>query len=137
MSGLQFLTSKKGFTLAETLLALFCGSLVMLVITMMLSLMLKMNTQTYVLQHEIAYQQLQLELALSTDIHIDDNQLCYSKYDKLYCLSQDKHRLVKREGYEIYMINVDHIQFSMTLDEIIMEGVVDEKPFKFIFSNIQ
>ncbi len=62
---------------------------------------------------EIMFKQLQSELIMASNIYTQNNSLYYTKDNQEFILCLDQNRLVKKEGYLIYLYNVDRIEFDI------------------------
>ena len=105
----------KGFTLVEMIFSLMITTLTLsLLVEGMVSLSHLKQTDK---QNEdiilFAYQ-LQHELMSAQNIQLMDEQtLSYEVDQKMYIISLDRQRIVKKEGYEILLFDVDKIHFKM------------------------
>ena len=105
----------KGFTLVEMIFSL-------MITTLTLSLLVegivsKSNLKQTDKQNEditlFAYQ-LQHELMLAKNVQLMDEQtLSYEVDQKTYTISLDRQRIVKKEGYEILLFDIEKIYFKM------------------------
>lgn len=107
---------KKGFTLIEMMVGLvFSGMLMILLLT---TLRLTLNSKEsieMVDQNIIGIIQLQHEMNFASNVSYENQQLCYNRLERDFCLVVDKQRLVKLPGYEIFLIDFDSL--SITLDK--------------------
>ncbi|HHX52919.1 MAG TPA: hypothetical protein GX703_05330 [Erysipelothrix sp.] len=109
------MTNKRGFTLVEMMLGLFFSSMALvLVLNIYLLLMNHSKNIPMIDQNKIGLIQIQNELSVSSDFIFTNNELCYSKFDEEFCLIVDNDRLVKRPGYEIYLIDISEINLTVT-----------------------
>lgn len=103
-----------GFTLIETLFSLMIASIVLSLCFTGLSLLRQIKPiEKPMTDKEIMFKQLQSELMLAKDISSDQGQLRYYKGEQWFTLSLDQNRLVKKEGYEIYLYDVDRLYFEI------------------------
>ncbi len=81
-------------------------------------------------QNHMAILQLRQILALSHDIHIEDNQLKMIYGHSEIVLMQDKNRLVQRDGYVIWMEGIDDVYFKEVDDEIFIQYSYNAKRYE-------
>lgn len=106
--------NKFGFTLIETLFSLMIASVVLTLCLSGLKILRQIKPLTPVkTDKEIMFKQLQNELILATDITTDHQELRYYKENQWFVLCLDRNRLVKKEGYEIFLYEVDQIEFEI------------------------
>lgn len=102
----------KGFTMIEALLALtiLCFSFTLL--SSSLPVLKSMIQIRFAIEDEIALRQLRRLLLLSEDIQMNTYDLTFWYQDNWYSLIQDKDRLIRKEGYMIYMEGLEYIEFK-------------------------
>lgn len=105
---------RKGFTLIEALFALVIMSFSIVLCTSMFPALKTMMTFRYPIEEEIALRQLRRTLLLSEDIVVYPNELSFWYKDDWFSLIQDGSRLVRVEGYLIYMDEIDNVEFVET-----------------------
>lgn len=128
---------KKGFTLVEMMLVLFCLILILPLSYQVLSLLMKSFTMDIgVSQLDIFKVQFQYEMMVAYDFS-DDKNLCYVKYEKDYCLVFDKERLVKTPGYEILLVSITSPNIILTDDAIILKGYYEKENFEIQFERLK
>lgn len=105
---------KPGFTLVEMIFTFMVSSIVMILLLSGISTLkhLKINSANNSDIDLFCYQ-LQQELYTAGQIEIKDNQLYYQREGKTFVIGMDKDRIVKKEGYEILLFNVDEMYFEM------------------------
>ncbi len=81
-------------------------------------------------QNQMAILQLRQILALSHDIHIEDNQLKMIYGHSEIVLMQDKNRLIQRDGYVIWMEGIDDVYFKEVDDEIFIQYSYNSKRYE-------
>lgn len=119
---------KKGFTLVEMMLGLLFSSILFSLMALSLTLLLNSKLQlAHFDQNRIGLIQLQNELTVSSDFRIEESNFCYQKFNQDYCLTFDKDRLVKRPGYEIFLINIDDGFYEFTNNEFIIHFKSNQK----------
>lgn len=97
----------KGFTLVETLIAFSCVMLSILMVAPLISSVSKMWKQNYQSEDRIAIYQLRILLAQSKDVRLQNQQLSFIYRKQETILEWHKDRLVKRDGYIIYLQDID------------------------------
>lgn len=104
-----------GFTLIETLFSLMIASIVLTLCFTGMSLLHQLKPfETPATDKEIMFKQLQSELMMATDISTNHEQLRYYKAGQWFTLLQDQNRLVKKDGYEIYLYDIDQLYFEIS-----------------------
>lgn len=103
--------TNKGFTLLETLLALYIISITMLLLTSSLGILKQMNKDHRYSDDAIAIHQIRILLATSKNIQILENELSFDLQSDTFYLQFDRNRLIKRKGYEIYLEDVEELHF--------------------------
>ena len=110
---------KGGFTLIEMLLGLFYGSIVLMLGSIIFLLLFRSSQNiNHFDQNKIGLIQLQNELSIASDFSLIDQEFCYFKFEKEFCLSFDQNRLVKRPGDEIYLIEVKEGTIHLSDDTV-------------------
>lgn len=107
----QYGKRNKGFTLLETLIAVYIISITMLLLTSSLGILKQVNKDERLSDDAIAIHQLRLLLVASKNIEIMENELSFEINSEIFYLQFDRNRLVKRKGYEIYLEFVDELHF--------------------------
>lgn len=121
---------KKGFTLLEVMLALALTVLLTLLCVNLLNVLKQsQEIDVGISQYDIFSLQLQHELMLAYDFKLDENELCYKKFEKDFCLLYDKERLVKTPGYEILLFEVTNGRFEINETTIVLKGNHQHKAF--------
>lgn len=106
------LSTTKGFTLVEVLVALLCISASCLLLVQS-TLLLKSLMQTrYESEDRIALSQLRLLLAAGDTYQVQGNQFFFQYQGKERYLELHNHRLVRRSGYVIYLQDIDDVSFQ-------------------------
>ena len=104
-----------GFTLIETLFSLMTASIVLTLCFTGMSLLRQIKPiEKPMTDKEIMFKQLQNELMLAKDVSTDHEQLRYYKDEQWFTLMLDQNRLVKKDGYEIYLYDVDRLFFEIS-----------------------
>ena len=107
--------NRSGFTLIETLFSLMTASIVLTLCFTGMSLLHQIKpVEKPMTDKEIMFKQLQNELMLAKDISTDHGQLRYYKDEQWFTLFLDQNRLVKKDGYEIYLYDVDRLCFEVS-----------------------
>lgn len=111
--------NSRGFTLVEMLIA--CSLICVILPLLPLSIRILTQIKPVEIEYsdiEIACKQLSQELMEGYDISTTGDTFVYTKNDQSFKLYLDDRRLVKSEGFEIYLFDVDELYF--TLEDFIM-----------------
>lgn len=118
----------KGFTLVEMIFSLMITTLTLSLLVegiVSLSHLKQIDKQNEDITL-FAYQ-LQHELMLAKNVQLMDEQtLSYEVDQKTYTISLDRQRIVKKEGYEILLFDIEKIYFKMD-DLICLDIYRDQK----------
>ncbi len=102
-----------GFVLIEVLLSLFICSIVVSGLYINLIPLTHIDYQQDAnYDIDILTKQLQQILATSSNIVVKENQLFFTSNQQSFVIELDQHRLVKKDGFEILLFNVDSIHFQ-------------------------
>lgn len=96
-----------GFTLIDSLLALLVASILSLLLSALCMGVMKMASQQQNHQQEWALIQIRLLCAQAESAELKHGQIELTLMGKVTQLVIEKHRIVKKEGYEILMEQVD------------------------------
>lgn len=118
----------KGFTLVEMIFSLMITTLTLsLLVEGIVSLSHLKQTDKQNEDITLFAYQLQHELMSAKNIQLMDEQtLSYEVDQKTYTISLDRQRIVKKEGYEILLFDVDKIYFKID-DLIYLDIYRDQK----------
>ena len=118
----------KGFTLVEMIFSLMITTLTLsLLVEGIVSLSRLKQTDKQNEDITLFAYQLQHELMSAKNIQLMDEQtLSYEVDQKMYTISLDRQRIVKKEGYEILLFDVDKIYFKID-DLIYLDIYRDQK----------
>lgn len=118
----------KGFTLVEMIFSLMITTLTLsLLVEGIVSLSRLKQTDKQNEDITLFAYQLQHELMSAKNIQLMDEQtLSYEVDQKTYTISLDRQRIVKKEGYEILLFDVDKIYFKID-DLIYLDIYRDQK----------
>lgn len=118
----------KGFTLVEMIFSLMITTLTLsLLVEGIVSLSRLKQTDKQNEDITLFAYQLQHELMLVKNVQLMDEQtLSYEVDQKTYTISLDRQRIVKKEGYEILLFDVDKIYFKID-DLIYLDIYRDQK----------
>lgn len=105
------ITHKKGFTLLEVLVSLFILSIGILLLSSCIKIMKGLTMQNYASEDQIAVLQLRILLAKGDHMQILGKELHFEIAQNKQWLQLHNHRLVKRDGYEIFLKDIDDIAF--------------------------
>lgn len=112
MNNSNKLTSNKGFTLVECLLALSITSLSMVLLSTSLPLLKRIQISRLNIEDEIALIQVRKMLLYSHDILFSQDELLFYTMGKEASLLFHEDRLVKVDGFVIYMENIPMAYFT-------------------------
>lgn len=122
-------SKRNGFTLIETLVAMFACMVVALLGMSLLQFSLKFSTLDLNRQNLFSILQLRYSLSIAKNIQVEENQLNYSLNYKEYTIYFDaKNRLVKTPGYEILMLADTNGTFYEKDNEIYLQ--IEEKSWQ-------
>ncbi len=118
----------KGFTLVEMIFSLMITTLTLsLLVEGIVSLSHLKQTDKQNEDITLFAYQLQHELMLAKNVQLMDEQtLSYEVDQKMYTISLDRQRIVKKEGYEILLFDIEKIYFKMD-DLIYLDIYRDQK----------
>ena len=102
---------RKGFTMIEALFSLMILSFSFVLLAIGLPSLHKVTAVRYPVEEEIALRQIRRMLLLSEDIQCSGTQLDFWYQDDWFTLLLDGNRLVRVDGYLIYMENIDSLEF--------------------------
>lgn len=102
----------EGFTLLEVLVALLCISVACSLLLHVIVVMKTLSTNDYLVEDKLALHQMRFILAQSKEMGIMDGQLKFYYQGEPRYFVYDRKRIVKREGYEIFMQEVDDASFE-------------------------
>lgn len=97
--------NKYGFTLIETLVALACMPLLLMVVSAILKVMISHQNEG-ILQIEVLELQLRQTLARSSNISLMSESITYSFNNQNFSILRDGNRLIRTPGYEILITNL-------------------------------
>lgn len=108
--------TNKGTTLIEMLISLFIIGITVSLLAGCLTLFRRIEKFDYPLEEEIAFYQLRQILSISSDIQIEPEKLTFLyKGETAYLIIENK-RLIRKEGYVIYLDNLKWGQFEKQLN---------------------
>lgn len=109
---LNCLKKQQGFTMIEMLMAMFIGSLCLILCTKLLGI-IHQNPIPYDRSEDaIAIRQLQLLFAVGENYEIMDSTLYMDYEGKRIRLELTNHQLVRRSGFVVFLQDIDQIQWS-------------------------
>lgn len=120
-----------GFTLLETLLGLMISTLLAGLCVLILSLdasLIRLETHR---QEQVAILQIRQILAMAETMEIQEGTLVYLFNHQQASLCFEKGRLVKKEGYEIFMEGVEDGHFEEANEHIYLEYTKKNQRFRF------
>lgn len=108
--------TNKGTTLIEMLISLFIIGITVSLIAGCLTLFRRIEKFDYPLEEEIAFYQLRQILSISSDIQIEPEKLTFLYKGETAYLIIENERLIRKEGYVIYLDNLKWGQFEKQLN---------------------
>ncbi|MGN1277250.1 MAG: prepilin-type N-terminal cleavage/methylation domain-containing protein [Floccifex sp.] len=118
---------KNGFTLIECLLSLLITGIVSLLCMILLQTCNQMMSIDFQHQNQMAILQLRQKCALASNIHVEDGKLYMIDQRKDIEISYHNHRLVQKEGYVIWMEDLDYAFFVQEDNDIYLKWSYHEK----------
>lgn len=120
-----------GFSMAELLVSL----LITTIITNLCALQMQGLLQAIIWQpddqEQLSILQLRELIALSKNATVKDGILYLEREGKEESIGQDKNRLVKKPGYEIFMENVKEVYFEQDHEKIEIIWVKNKRSQRF------
>lgn len=110
--------NRKGYTLLEMLVAMFCIAISLLLLTGILKPLLSIQKPSYISEDILGIRQLRLLLAQSYHLQVDEDKLTFRYHGKEAKLLLHNHRLVRQKGYIIYLKDLDAIHFKQKGNQI-------------------
>lgn len=104
-------SDSEGFTLLEVLIALLCISIACSLLLHIIVVMKTLATNDYLVEDNLALHQMRFILAQSKEMEAMDAQLMFSYQGEMRYFVYDRQRIVKRDGYEIFMQDIDGASF--------------------------
>lgn len=104
--------NRNGFTLVELLAAFSCVVVSCLLLMPIVSVLQRLQKPIHYSEDRIAIYQLRFLLVQSTELSLQEDALSFTYQKKKQTLQYDRGRLVRRSGYEIFMQDVDAVQFQ-------------------------
>lgn len=124
---------RKGFTLIEVLLSL---AITLLITTNTLSMYRLMKhvkeMKTYQEDIYIGVKQVSQYLIGSYYLDLNNGYHYVSRDQKEFNLVYDHHRLVKKDGYEIIINNIDSVSFDLKNSMVYMTITRDQQSYRFL-----
>lgn len=108
--------TNKGTTLIEMLISLFIIGITVSLLAGCLTLFRRIEKFDYPLEEEIAFYQLRQILSISSDIQIEPEKLTFLYKGETAYLIIENERLIRKEGYVIYLDNLKWGQFEKQLN---------------------
>lgn len=103
--------SRKGFTLIELSLALMIFS-TSLMLWLLLFQTFQQKSNIVIRQNNIGLIQLRRIISLGKDFEVYDSELCMNFNDENVCFYEVNQRLIQTPGTQIYLLEVENIEFS-------------------------
>lgn len=108
---MKSMNAQSGFTMIEVLIALLGASLCALLCAQIARLVAHYPLDDYRVEDEIALKQLRLLLAQSEIQNVTADRLTFNYHGEQFRLIQYEDKLVKRKGFEVFMQDLDTMQF--------------------------
>ena len=108
--------TSKGYTMIEMLLSLFIFSLSMALLTMSIPLIHRLQDIHVDIEDEIALYQLRQLLLYASEIQYNEDELNFFYFEKEASLVLEKNRIVRKDGYVIYMEDIEKSYFTQKKD---------------------
>lgn len=108
--------TNKGTTLIEMLISLFIIGITVSLLAGCLTLFRRIEKFDYPLEEEIAFYQLRQILSISSDIQIEPEKLTFLYKGETAYLIIENERLIRKEGYVIYLDDLKWAQFVKQLN---------------------
>lgn len=100
----------------EMLLSLFIFSLSMALLTMSIPLIHRLQDIHVDIEDEIALYQLRQLLLYASEIQYNEDELNFFYFEKEASLVLEKNRIVRKDGYVIYMEDIEKSNFTQKGD---------------------
>ncbi len=120
-----------GFTVSELLLSLFLGVLLTSLCAFQAKTMLQALNLQIDDQEQFSVLQIRELVALSKSAQVQNGTLYLEYQGKEETLGQDKNRLVKKPGYEIFLENIEKVYFEQTNQTIDLVWIKNSKVQRF------
>lgn len=104
--------NNSGFTLVEMLVAFSCVAVSCSLLMPLVSTLQRLQRPVYYTEDRLAIYQLRFLLAQSSELSLQEQTLSFTYQKKEQTLEYDRRRLVRRSGYEIFLQDVDALQFQ-------------------------
>ena len=104
--------NNSGFTLVEMLVAFSCVAVSCSLLMPLVSTLQRLQRPVYYPEDRLAIYQLRFLLAQSSELSLQEQTLSFTYQKKKQTLEYDRRRLVRRSGYEIFLQDVDALQFQ-------------------------
>ena len=101
----------KGFTLLESIFSLFILSLSLSLLINTLPLLKAISRFDVSIEEEIALSKLREIILLASDISFNEFELSFYTKEDFMTLTLEKNRIVLKDGYVIYMDDLDNSRF--------------------------
>ena len=104
--------TNKGFTLIEAIFSLFIISISMSLLIQVFPILKNCSNDGLNIDFEIGIKQLQELILLGTDFIFEDDEIRFYYMGKDVFLKIDENRIVRTDGYIIYLDDVENAYFS-------------------------
>lgn len=109
---MNFINSRKGFTMIEMLCTLFALSLLSAALAGLLYAIRQIPRHDYEVEDEIAVSQLQFLFAQGQHFQIENHQITMQYHGDEVRLEVYEDKIVKRPGFEVFLQDVDAVEFG-------------------------
>ena len=118
--------SHAGYMLLEALIALQIFVLILIIFIHILTFLNRVDMKPSVVQTDIALIQLKSRLRLSEVTEITTEKSCFIRFESSFCLELIQRKLIKTPGTEIFIRDVDLLEFYETNDCVMLKVVSNE-----------
>ena len=122
---------KNGFTMIEALLAMMATMIVSTIFLVMFQVQSRLVSLELIKQDQIAILQLRQVVALADTYGIEGDTLEIQYNHQIYTIGFDRNRLVKREGYEIFMEGIEYASFYTKDEELYLSYTKRNKDYTY------
>lgn len=122
---------KNGFTLIESLLGLMVSLIVSFLVMVLIMTCQHIITLDTYQQDQFAILQIRQLAALSSEYQVEDGILYLVINHEQYQMEWDKNRLVRTEGYEILLENIENAYFEQEDESVYLFFQKNKKNYRF------
>ncbi len=129
--GLMNKSKRNGFTLIEALVALMVSMVVSLLCLLLFQVQFHLIQLPQTTQEQLAILQIRQMLACADVWEVKQERCVYEYNHETIEIGFDKNRLVKQEGYQILMENIDDASFFEKQESLYLSFSKAEKVYTF------